>query len=121
MCLISGNNFISAQRPISVFCGPIDTSVPTYAHTWKSTYAQLAPMETLGTQFYIPPLSGFDLTNAQIKVIASEDSTVDIIEGDYHNLDTLSWTGNILTREIVEQTVSANLKLVIFIAPVHNL
>lgn len=87
---------ITAKRPFSVFCGLGP----------NATGAQMPPKSTLGKLFFIPPIRGINMTNASISITASEDSTVHIIAGDYHNLDIYEWTGGHFRRSIVNDTVS---------------
>ncbi|XP_053382488.1 uncharacterized protein LOC128549565 [Mercenaria mercenaria] len=81
---------LTANRPIAVFCGADDNR------------AQMPPRETLGELHYIPPLA-FDsaVEEAEIRLVATEDSTVVIIRGNYDNLDTVELTGNTFTRDVV--------------------
>ena len=86
---------VTAQRPNSVFCGSDDN---IYGY---KIFAQTPPVETLGSYFYIPPLTDFKVTGANIKMIVTENSTVIIVKGtDYHQMSIHS-TGTI-TRELVE-------------------
>lgn len=91
-------NLIQSDRPISVFCKASGGD--------NQFHVQMPSKDSLGNHFYIPPLKGINLTNATIKITATEDSTVDIIAGDYHNLDTLNMTGQQIFRAFVEDKVS---------------
>lgn len=86
---------MQAERPIAVFCGNLNKN-----------YAQMPPRETLGVKHYIPAL---DLNNlqatVQMKLVATEDSTAVIIKGDYHQLDTVSLTGQVYSRNVENGTV----------------
>ena len=67
----------------------------------------MPPVETLGSHFYIPPLTGFNFTGAKIIMIATEDSTVNIVRGtDYDQVETFYFTGNITSRKLSEEVVS---------------
>lgn len=64
----------------------------------------MVPKEMMGRQFYIPKLSG--LTGAKLYITSIEDSTVNIVKGNYDNLDILEYRGKELIRHIEEQFVS---------------
>ncbi|XP_060583533.1 uncharacterized protein LOC132739760 [Ruditapes philippinarum] len=80
-------------RPRAVFCGTSNYLV------------QIPPRESLGTQHFIPEIDiAFD-EEAEIRLVASEDSTVVTIRGNYDNLDTIELNGNGYTRKVVPDMV----------------
>lgn len=96
----SSTSEIRSSRPISVFCGNKTAPGATEYHT----FVQMVPKEMMGKQFYIPKLPG--LTEAKMYITSIEDSTVNIVKGNYDNLDILEYTGKELIRHIEEQFVS---------------
>jgi hypothetical protein len=96
-------------RPRAVFCGT------------NNYLVQIPPRESLGTQHYIPSLDIETVTNegAEIRLVASEDSTVVTIRGNYDNLDTIDLNGDGYTREVVPDMVCSsvnNIKLLFLLA-----
>jgi hypothetical protein len=79
---------------MAVFCGADDNLV------------QIPPLESLGTQYFIPEIPyNAGSETAEIRLVATEDSTVVIIRGNYDNLDTVEMTGNIFSRKVELKTV----------------
>ncbi|XP_053381806.1 uncharacterized protein LOC128549273 [Mercenaria mercenaria] len=79
---------LTANRPMAIFCGADDNR------------AQMPPRETLGKQHYIPPLNLDSTEKAEIRLVATEDSTIVIIRGNYDHLDTISLTGITFCRAV---------------------
>ncbi|XP_060585542.1 uncharacterized protein LOC132741407, partial [Ruditapes philippinarum] len=80
-------------RPRAVFCSTSNYLV------------QIPPRESLGTQHFIPSLDIVTNEEAEIRLVASEDSTVVTIRGNYDNLDTIDLNGDGYTREVVPNMV----------------
>lgn len=86
---------LETDHAVAVFCG-----------TFNDTLIQMPPLSWLGTNFYIPKLD-LALLNAEasIYLIASEDSTVITIKGDYDQMDPIFLTGDNYNRPIANDTV----------------
>ncbi|XP_060584539.1 uncharacterized protein LOC132740612 [Ruditapes philippinarum] len=80
-------------RPRAVFCGT------------SNYFVQIPPRESLGTHHFIPQLVIEANEEAKIRLVASEDSTVVTIRGNYDNLDTIELNGDGYTREVVPNMV----------------
>ena len=92
----------TSSRPVALFCGTM------------RRFAQMPSIETLGTQYYIPPLQyDEDTETADIHLVAVEDSTVVVIRGNYDNLDTVELTGDVFTRTIVNNMASSKLAILL--------
>lgn len=89
------SHLIKADRKLAVFCG-----------TFTDTMLQMPPVETLGREHYIPGLNLTALSaNAEVLVLATEDSTVVTIRGEYDQRDTLYLAGEWVVRSLENNTV----------------
>ncbi|KAL4229249.1 hypothetical protein ACF0H5_012289 [Mactra antiquata] len=88
---------LHADSPVAVFCGK----------SGYESFAQMPPRETLGIKHYIPPFKFDDIgiTDAVVYVTAVEDSTIVVIKGDYHQLDSVTLTGDVYSRKIESVTM----------------
>ncbi|KAL4217782.1 hypothetical protein ACF0H5_022520 [Mactra antiquata] len=66
----------------------------------------MPPRETLGHKHFIPPIQ-FDtsIQSAILYITATEDSTVVIVKGDYHQLDSTTLTGDSYSRVMESNTL----------------
>lgn len=93
---LGSSHLIKADRKLAVFCG-----------TFTDTMLQMPPVEALGKEHYIPGLNFTELSaNAEVLVLATEDSTVLTIRGEYDQMDTLSLAGEWVVRSLEDNTVS---------------
>lgn len=96
---------VTSNRPVSVFNG-LDTDVQNI----HGISVQLPPAESLGTQYFIPELpESIDTINVTFTLVltSSEDSTIDITEGDkdYSYLNSLDLHTQQYDRLLLPYTV----------------
>ena len=78
-----------------------------FCGNFRDTIVQIAPKETLGKQFYIPPLNlSTEVVAVKINAIMSEGNTVIKVKGSYDQCDTVNHTGDELTLDLSENTVT---------------